>query len=194
MKIKFFLVVSLIILLSGFISSDDKIIGANGIASLIIDVSTAKDIKKAFPNGKREVKKKHMQGHSHVLLKTGECKEIIGKKHTVRYVKYVDEKNGLIFNFGKADNLKTISFIKPTKYKTNKGIGIGDSFDMLDSLYGKPVWIRHISGNHKMHGNLLFYPNDSLATNANLTVDELNTLQSHKLIIEKIVLVKASTN
>ena len=189
----FFGVVSLIIFSFGFISGDDMIIGKNGIASLIIDSSNLKDIRKNFPNGKRDVHKVRMQGRGYACLKTGRCIEIKGKKHTVKFVSYVDEKNGLKFNLGKDDNLKSISFIKPTKYKINKGIGVGDnSFYDLDSLYGQKSWCKHISGNCKIYGNLQFFPNDSLVK-AKLTTDELNKLDSHKLTIEKIVLFKSST-
>lgn len=189
--IKFFGVACLIFLSFGFISGDDMIIGENGITSLMIDSSNLKDIRKIFPNGKRAVRKVQMQGRGYACT-AGRCIEIKGKKHTVRFVSYVDEKNGLKFFLGRDDNLQSISFIKPTKYKTDKGIGVGDNFYDLDSLYGQGSWCRHISGNCKIYGNLQFFPNDSLAK-AKLTTEELNKLDSRKISIEKIVLFKSST-
>ena len=190
-RIKFFCIVSLIILSFGFISDDDKTIGKNGIASLMIDSSNLKDVRKVFPNGKRGVRKVQMQGRGYACT-AGRCIEIKGKKHTVRFVNYVDEQNGLEFYLGKYDNLKSISFFRPTKYKTNKGIGVGDNFYDLDSLYGQGSWCRHISGNCKIYGNLRFFPNDSLKK-ATLTTDELNKLDVRKISIEEIVLFGSST-
>ena len=47
------------------------------------------------------------------------------------------------------------------------------------------------TGDCKIHGNLRFFPNDTIVQ-AELTMDSLNNIESKKLMIEKIVLFKSS--
>ena len=105
---KFFCFLSLIILSFGFVSSDDKTIGEIGISELVIDRSTLKDIKKVFPNGTKKNHKIRAKKSGHLKFSSSKCLRLNGKKYKAKYIKYLDEKNGLIFNLGSDNILKTI--------------------------------------------------------------------------------------
>lgn len=184
-------IITILVFSMGFMAKSDNIIGKEGISSLRMEISNLKDIKEIFPNGKKITKKYRMQNRGYAMLSSGLCIEIKGKKYIAKHVTYIDEENGLIFNLGMDNRLYEISFVKPTRYKTNKGIGVGNSFYELDSIYGQIPFCGHISGDCKIHGNLRFFPNDTIVQ-AELTTDSLNNIESKKLMIEKIVLFKSS--
>lgn len=168
---------------------EPKVINNSGIHGLVINHSTIRDVQKIFPKGEKQVVKRKYRTRVHANLSGGGS---LSNESTVKrkYVSYTDTLNGVSFYFGRYKTIQSISFDKESGYETYMGFKLGENdFNDLDSLYGKTNWNRHITGYCKFHGNLRFYPVDSLV-NSEMTWEEMNSLNQDSITVDRIVLYR----
>lgn len=156
-KIKITVLIFCCILLSCTSENEYRIITSQGIGKAKLSKSTLKKVKRAFPGG--------ITTDSYWVVHN-RGKDTIKEYPIKKSDTYIIKEEGIEFYFNGLDSLSTITVWAKNKYKTDKGIIVGQStFRDLDSLYGEAPFRREHTNLVKLHGNLIFYANDSIVLN-----------------------------
>jgi len=158
------------------------IISTEGVDNIKVRQSTLKDVRKAFPEGKKlQIKGGWKVVPVSVLWNNGSSslEKMYEKKTTTTY--YTDEKEGISFYFAYTDTVSDIT-IWGKNFSTDEGIVLGKSnFHDLDSIYGTKEWY-YTSSEHlnatvwdKFYKNIDFQSVDTLKVKCsdNLLIDHI---------------------
>jgi len=186
-RIVFLLIISVLFHFSFTnIGTELKVITESGLKNARLNISTYRQVKKAYPGGKTikyKSSRRKIKGAARLI--NGETMPVKGREQKYVTRTYTIEKEGISFFFTPSGTLGRISIWGKNKFKTDKGIIIGVStFDDLDSIYGQSAFMRVHSNLVKSYNNFTFYAHDSIVLKDSFSVKK----EYGKLIIEKVVI------